>query len=85
MRRPAPAAQQSFLADPSYYRDLHISGRIGDIFDGTTLRQTVLANFVALTSGQFTHRIYAGSGPSGTPLSTLAATFEPGAAIRVGL
>ena len=52
-----PAGQETFLPDTQYGFYGGFSVLIGDVYDGTTLKQTELEN-VALVSGYFYHQIY---------------------------
>jgi hypothetical protein len=52
-----PASQTMVLPSAPYLRTLYVSGRIGDVFDGVTLQQTLLEKQVSVTSGIFDHRI----------------------------
>jgi hypothetical protein len=52
-----PAGHSAFLPDPSYTFYGGISGSVGDVYDGTTLKQTLLEN-ASLTSGFFYHYVY---------------------------
>jgi hypothetical protein len=53
----APAGQEMFLPDPTYGFYAGVIAYVGDIFDGTTLKQTELEN-AALTNAYFYHQLY---------------------------
>lgn len=69
-----PMTQMGVLADPPYLRTLYISGRIGNVFDGTTLQQTLLEQEVAVTAGSFSHRL----SKDGVMLTTLVGSMTSG-------
>jgi hypothetical protein len=46
-----------FLPDASYSFYGGVGGYVGDVYDGTTLQQTLLEN-AALTNGYFYHYVY---------------------------
>ena len=53
-----PAGQESFLPDASYNFYISAGGLLGDVFDGTTLKQSVLQDPTPLTGGYFSHYVY---------------------------
>jgi hypothetical protein len=71
-----PGDQTAYLPEPSYFRNIFVSGSIGDVFDGATLRQTVLAEGVPVSSGQFMHLLI--SNTTGTQLTRLDGSFSGG-------
>jgi hypothetical protein len=52
-----PASQSTALPSPPYIRTLYVSGRVGDVFDGATLKQTMLESGVTMVNGTFNHRL----------------------------
>jgi hypothetical protein len=53
-----PVGQETFLTDASYSFYVSLGGVIGDIYDGETLRQSLLEQPTALTSSYFGHYVY---------------------------
>ena len=53
---PAPIGQQSFLP-ASYNFQITMSGSIGDVFDGTTLKQSLLETGMSVVGGNFMHYV----------------------------
>jgi hypothetical protein len=53
-----PAGQESFLTDASYGFYLTVSGVIGDVYDGETLKQSLLEEATTLTNSYFGHYVY---------------------------
>ncbi len=54
---PAPAGLESILPAGNYNYFLHVSGFIGDIYDGRTLQQARLENFTVINGGLIAHQI----------------------------
>jgi hypothetical protein len=73
---PVPANQAAYLPEASYFRNVFVSGQIGDVFDGATLRQAMLSDGVTISSGQFMHLLT--SNATGTQLTRLDASFSGG-------
>jgi hypothetical protein len=71
---PAPADQTSFLPEASYFAVLNITGVVGDVFDGVTLRQSALADGVTVSNGSFTHTLQQPGAP--IAVTSLIATFN---------
>ena len=70
-----PMGQESFLPDASYSFNIQVGGSTGDLFDGTTLKQSLLEAPLSLTNGVLYQFIY---DSSSNLVTQVGATTSPG-------